>query len=77
MSSLSPKSALFAQFAEIAKTLGHVHRLTILELLAQRERSVEDLALAARLSVANTSQHLRLLRATGLLVSRREGKQIL
>jgi len=77
VSSLSPKSALFAQFAEIAKTLGHVHRLTILELLAQRERSVEDLALAARLSVANTSQHLRLLRATGLLVSRREGKQIL
>lgn len=77
MSSPSPKTALFAQFAEIAKALGHAHRLTILELLAQRERSVEDLAVAARLSVANASQHLRLMRSTGLLASRRDGKQIL
>ncbi|WP_374546147.1 ArsR/SmtB family transcription factor [Rhodoblastus sp.] len=77
MSSLSPKSALFAQFAEIAKALGHAHRLTILELLAQRERSVEDLAATARLSVANASQHLRLMRSAGLLASRRDGKQIL
>jgi ArsR family transcriptional regulator len=73
----SPKSALFAQFAEIAKALGHAHRLTILELLAQRERSVEDLATAARLSFANASQHLRLMRQAGLLLSRRDGKQIL
>lgn len=77
MSSPSPKSALFAQFAEIAKALGHAHRLNILELLAQRERSVEDLAAAARLTVANASQHLRLMRNVGLLASRRDGKQIL
>ena len=77
MSSPSPKAALFAQFAEVAKALGHAHRLVILELLAQRERSVEDLATAAHLSLANASQHLRLMRQAGLLVSRRDGKQIL
>ena len=65
------------QFAEVAKALGHPHRLVILELLAQRERSVEDLATASRLSLANASQHLRLMRRAGLLVSRRDGKQIL
>ena len=68
---------MFAQFAEVAKALGHAHRLVILELLAQRERSVEDLATAAHLSLANASQHLRLMRQAGLLVSRRDGKQIL
>ena len=65
------------QFAEVAKAHGHAHRLVILELLAQRERSVEDLATASRLSLANASQHLRLMRRAGLLVSRRDGKQIL
>ncbi len=77
MSSPSPKAALFAEFAEVAKALGHAHRLVILELLAQRERNVEDLASAARLSFANASQHLRLMRRAGLLASRRAGKQIL
>ena len=65
------------QFAEVAKALGHAHRLVVLELLAQRERSVEDLATASRLSLANASQHLRLMRRAGLLTSRRDGKQIL
>ncbi|MDE3176938.1 MAG: metalloregulator ArsR/SmtB family transcription factor [Pseudomonadota bacterium] len=77
MSSPSPKVVLFAQFAEVAKALGHAHRLVILELLAQRERSVEDLATASHLSLANASQHLRLMRQAGLLASRRDGKQIL
>ena len=44
MSTLGPKQALFAQFATIAKTLGHAHRLELLEQLAQGERSVEVLA---------------------------------
>jgi ArsR family transcriptional regulator len=77
MSSPSPKFELFTQFAAVAKALGNPHRLVILELLAQRERSVDDLASAARLSVANASQHLRLMRKVGLLVSRRNGTQIL
>lgn len=77
MSSPNPKSDIFVQFAEVAKALGHVHRLQILELLAQRERSVEALAESAKLSVANASQHLRLMRRAGLLASRRDGKNIL
>jgi ArsR family transcriptional regulator len=77
MSSRSPKSVVFAGFAEVAKALGHGHRLEILELLAQGERSVESLAERAGLSIANASQHLRLMRRAGLLTSRRDGKCIL
>jgi rhodanese-related sulfurtransferase/DNA-binding transcriptional ArsR family regulator len=77
MSSENPKRALFAGFAEIAKALGHGHRLEILELLAQGERSVEALAERVGLSVANASQHLRMMRRTGLLASRRDGKRVL
>jgi len=53
MSSLSPKLALFAQFAAVAKSLAHAHRLELLEQLAQGERSVEVLAERTGLSVAN------------------------
>ena len=72
MSTLGPKQALFAQFAAIAKTLGHGHRLELLEQLAQGERTAE--ILAQPLSVANASQHLQHLRRAGLLKSRRQGK---
>ncbi len=65
-----------AGFAQVAKALGHAHRLEILELLAQAERSVEAIAERIGLSVANASQHLRLMRGAGLLASRREGKRI-
>jgi rhodanese-related sulfurtransferase/DNA-binding transcriptional ArsR family regulator len=76
MSREGPKQVLYGQFAEVAKALGHGHRLEILELLAQGERSVEALAERAGLSLANASQHLRLMRRAGLLVSRRDGKRI-
>ena len=76
MSRESPKHAIFDCFAEVAKALGHGRRLEILELLAQGERSVEALAETAGLPIANTSQHLRLMRQAGLLVSRRDGKHI-
>ena len=74
MSTPGPKEALFAQFAAIAKTLGHGHRLELLEQLAQGERTVEVLAERTRLSIANASQHLQHLRRAGLLTSRRQGK---
>ena len=76
MSSQGPKQALFAQFAAVAKTLGHAHRLELLEQLAQGERSVEVLADRTGLSIANTSQHLQSLRRAGLIASRRDGKFI-
>jgi len=67
---------LFGNFAAIAKTLGHPHRLELLEQLGQGERSVENLAQKARLSVANTSQHLQHLRRAGLVSARRDGKYV-
>jgi len=74
MSTHSPKSALFAQFAAVAKSLGHTHRLELLEQLAQGERSVEVLADRVGLSIANASQHLQQMRRAGLVTNRREGK---
>lgn len=70
----NPKQALFAQFAAVAKTLGHAHRLDLLEQAAQGERSVEILAERTGLSIANASQHLQHLRRAGLVTSRRDGK---
>jgi len=74
MSSKGPKQALFAQFALVAKTLGHPHRLELLEQLAQGERRVEELAGKTGLSIANASQHLQRMARAGLVVNRRDGK---
>lgn len=74
MSSESPKRALFAQFATVAKALAHAHRLEILEQLAQGERSVEVLAERSGLSIANASQHLQQMRHAGIVAGRRAGK---
>ena len=67
------KKRLFEQFARIGKVLGSEHRLEMLELLAQSERTVEDLAELVSLSVANTSQHLQQLRRAALVTTRKEG----
>ena len=74
MSTQSPKQLLLGHFAAIARNLGHVHRLELLEQLGQGERTVETLAQKAGLSVANTSQHLQHLRRAGLVTARRAGK---
>jgi rhodanese-related sulfurtransferase/DNA-binding transcriptional ArsR family regulator len=74
MTTLGPKQALFAHFAAIAKTLGHAHRLELLEQVAQGERTVEVMASRTGLSIANASQHLQHLRRAGLLTARRQGK---
>jgi rhodanese-related sulfurtransferase/DNA-binding transcriptional ArsR family regulator len=71
---ISPKLALFAQFAAVAKSLAHASRLELLEQLAQGERSVEALAERTGLSIANASQHLQQMRRAGLVVARRHGK---
>lgn len=75
--SISPKQALFAEFAMVARALGHAHRLELLEFLAQGEESVDALARRLGLSIANTSQHLQQLRRAGLVVSKRDGKFVL
>ena len=68
--------ALFAQFAAVAKSLAHAHRLELMQQLAQGERSVEVLAERTGLSVANASQHLQQMRRAGIVATRREGKFI-
>jgi rhodanese-related sulfurtransferase/DNA-binding transcriptional ArsR family regulator len=72
--SSNPKRAIYAAFAAVAKAMGHEHRLELLELVAQGERTVERLAECTGLSVANVSQHLQHLRRAGLVVSRRQAK---
>lgn len=70
------KSDLFIQFARVGKALSNANRLELLEFLAQGSRSVEALANVAKLSIANTSQHLQQLRQSGLVTSRKEGLKV-
>jgi DNA-binding transcriptional ArsR family regulator/rhodanese-related sulfurtransferase len=67
------KDRLYGQFARIGKALASPHRLEILELLAQGERTVDALAQETGVSKANASQHLQTLREGGLVESRKEG----
>src|SRR6266852_4643237 len=67
------KDRLYGQFARIGKALSNPHRLEILELLAQSERTVDSLASEIGLSLANTSQHLQALRQAALVDSRKDG----
>ncbi len=76
MSSTGPKQAIYNCLADVAQALGHAHRLELLELLGQGERSVEELSSRAQLSFANTSRHLQILRRARLTDTRRQGKQV-
>src|SRR5215468_10555265 len=77
MSIENPKRDLYAQFAAVAKAIANEHRLELLELVAQGERSVEALAERSGLSIANASQHLQHLRRAGLVAARRQAKFVL
>ncbi len=70
------KDALYDGFAEVAKALASGRRAEIVDLLAQGERSVEDISLEIDQSVANTSHHLRSMARAGLLSTRRDGVRI-
>jgi rhodanese-related sulfurtransferase/DNA-binding transcriptional ArsR family regulator len=67
------KDRLYGQFARIGKALSSPHRLEILELLAQSERTVDSLATEIGVSLANASQHLQALRQAALVDSRKDG----
>jgi rhodanese-related sulfurtransferase len=71
--STSPKRDVFANLARVGTALSSPTRIEFLELLAQAERSVEQLATLTGTAVANTSQHLQKLRQAGLIVGRKEG----
>lgn len=70
------KNGIFEQFARIGGALSNGRRLELLELLAQRERTVEDLALETGTSVANASKHLQALRQARLVEGRKAGTHV-
>jgi rhodanese-related sulfurtransferase/DNA-binding HxlR family transcriptional regulator len=70
------KDAMFEGFAAVAKALGSGRRAEIVDLLAQGERSVDEVAAELDQSVANTSHHLRALARAGLVTTRRDGTRI-
>ena len=70
------KRALFDEFGRIGKALASGRRIELLDVLANGERTVEAVAGEVGLSVANTSQHLQILRQAGLVTTRREGTSI-
>jgi rhodanese-related sulfurtransferase len=72
----SRKEALFEAIAVMGKALASSRRLEQLELLAQAPRTVDELAQASGQSSANTSQHLQVLHAAGLVTREREGARV-
>jgi rhodanese-related sulfurtransferase/DNA-binding MarR family transcriptional regulator len=68
------KDAIYEQLARIGKGVASPRRLELLDLLAQAPRTVEALAREARLSLANASRHLQILRAAGLVAAEKQGQ---
>lgn len=67
------KDSIYQQLEQMIKALANSHRLEILELLAQGSYSVEEIANQTDMSVANTSQHLQVMKRVQLVESRRDG----
>src|SRR5574340_929621 len=67
------KTAIYEQFARIGKAISHPSRLELLDLLCQGPRTVEVLANESNLGFANTSQHLKALRAARLVEAEKSG----
>jgi rhodanese-related sulfurtransferase len=67
------KDAIYEQFARVGKAVSAPKRLELLDLLCQGPRTVEALAEQAAISVANTSQHLQVLRAARLVDAEKKG----
>jgi len=73
MASRAFKDRLYGEFALIGRALANPHRLELLDLLGQGERSVEALAQEAHLSLANASAHLQVLRRARLVDAEKRG----
>ena len=76
MGDRAAKDALFEGFAEVAKALASGRRAEVVDVLAQGERSVEEIATELGQTVANTSHHLRAMARAGLVSTRRDGTHI-
>ena len=76
MPNRAAKTELFDQFASVAGALASGRRAEIVDVLANGERSVDQLSRQVALSVANTSQHLQVLKGAGLVASTRDRNRI-
>ncbi|MBI5915447.1 MAG: metalloregulator ArsR/SmtB family transcription factor [Bacteroidetes bacterium] len=70
------KDSIYNAIAGLTKAFSHANRLEILDLLANGEKTVEQIAVQTAITVANASQHLQLLKNARLVKSRREGNFI-
>jgi rhodanese-related sulfurtransferase/DNA-binding MarR family transcriptional regulator len=70
------KDKVYSILANMIKAMANPHRLEIIELLGQGEKSVEEIALETAMSVANASQHLQVLKAANLVEIRRSKNYI-
>jgi DNA-binding transcriptional ArsR family regulator len=67
---------LYQAKAEFFKTLGHPARIRILELLCERDHAVHELLDQIAIEPSNLSQQLAVLRHTSLVVSHRDGGEV-
>ena len=70
------KIELFDQFARVAQALASGRRVEIVDVLANGDRTVEELAHQVAMSVANTSRHLQILKEAGFVAATREGTRV-
>ena len=68
---------IYGLHAEMCKVFSNPTRLEILNLLRDKEMSVTELILKTKLSQANISQHLAIMKHKGIVIARRNGKNIL
>lgn len=77
MESREVKDALYEQFARVGKACSHPKRVELLDLLSQRQRSVDELAEMTGMTMASASAQLQVLRRSRLVTSRRSGKRVI
>jgi len=70
------KDKVYTILASLVKAMANPHRLEIIDLLSQGERSVQDIATETGMSIANTSQHLQMLKQSSLVDTSRKGNFI-
>ena len=70
------KNKVYNLLSQIVKAMANPHRLEIIDLLAQSDRTVEEIAAETEMSIANASQHLQVLKASNLVEIKREGNFI-
>lgn len=71
------KEKVYTILSGLVKAMANPHRLEIIDLLGQSERSVEEIAAETGMSVANASQHLQILKQSNLVQIKRNGNFIL